>query len=202
MQLLLLVILAGALGSYVHAIKSFGDYLGNRQLTSSWFVFYVTRPFMGMALALIFYAVLRGGFMAGTPADAKMVNPFGVLAIAGLVGMFADKATQKLSDVFDTIFTTKDDRKDPLGGLSISGPATLTDASLTADYSQALTATGGTPNYTWSQTGLPSGLSLNPTTGEITGRATQATTAPAAITVTVKDSAGASAQKEYKLNVT
>jgi hypothetical protein len=42
---------------------------------------YITRPYLGMSLALVFYAVLRGGFVVGSPADAKVVNPFGVLAI-------------------------------------------------------------------------------------------------------------------------
>jgi hypothetical protein len=44
------------------------------------------------------------------------------MAIAGLVGMFADKATQKLSEVFDTLFKTEknDQRKDKLAKLSIT----------------------------------------------------------------------------------
>jgi hypothetical protein len=109
-QLLLLAICAGAVGSYVHAIKSLADFIGNRTLTASWFWWYITRPFLGMAMALIFYAVLRGGFLAGTAADAKVVNPFGVVAVGALVGMFADKAAQKLGEIFDTLFTSEDPR--------------------------------------------------------------------------------------------
>jgi len=113
-RLVLLVLVAGALGSYIHAIKSLVDYIGNQTARESWFWFYITRPFVGMALALIFYAVIRGGFLAGTPADARSVNPFGVVALAGLVGMFADKAAQKLSEVFDAMFRTDDTRRDKL----------------------------------------------------------------------------------------
>lgn len=109
-QLLLLVMVAGALGSYVHAIKSLTDFIGNRTLTASWYWWYISRPFLGMAMATIFYAVLRGGFLAGTPADAKVVNPFGVMAIGALVGMFADKAAQKLAEIFDTLFRAEDQR--------------------------------------------------------------------------------------------
>jgi hypothetical protein len=119
LQLALLALLAGALGSYVHAIKSLTDFIGSRSVTASWFWWYIARPFLGMAMALIFYAVVRGGFLAGTPADAKVVNPFGVLAIGALVGMFADKAAQKLGDVFDTLFTSKDTRSDKLGAPTI-----------------------------------------------------------------------------------
>jgi hypothetical protein len=113
-QLLLLVIFAGALGSYIHALKSLADFIGNRAAIASWFWWYITRPFLGAAMALIFYAVLRGGFMAGTPADANAVNPFGVIAIGALVGLFADKAGQKLAEIFDTLFTTPDNRSGKL----------------------------------------------------------------------------------------
>jgi hypothetical protein len=115
-QLVLLAMLAGALGSMVHAVKSLADFIGNRTAVSSWFWWYITRPFLGAAMALIFYAVLRGGFLAGTPADAGVVNHFGVIAIGALVGMFADKASQKLADLFDTLFTGKDARSDKLAG--------------------------------------------------------------------------------------
>ena len=60
-RLILLVILTGALGSYVHAATSFATYTGNRSLIDSWHWWYVLRPFIGMALALIFYFALRGG---------------------------------------------------------------------------------------------------------------------------------------------
>ena len=113
-QLLLLALLAGALGSFLHAIKSLTDFIGNRTLTASWFWWYITRPLLGMAMALIFYSLLRGGFLAGTPADAKIVNPFGVIAVCALVGMFADKAADKLAEIFDTLFKADDKRSDKL----------------------------------------------------------------------------------------
>src|SRR5690349_17762995 len=113
-QLLLLAIFAGALGSIFHALKSLGDFIGNRTVIASLYWWYITRPFLGVALALIFYAVLRGGFVVGSPADAKVVNPFGVLAIGALVGMFADKAAQKLAEVFDVVFRAADQRSGKL----------------------------------------------------------------------------------------
>lgn len=119
LQLLLLAIFAGALGSYVHAVKSLTDFIGNRTLSASWFWWYVTRPFLGAAMALMFYALLRGGFLAGTPADAKAVSPFGVIAVCALVGMFADKAGQKLGEIFDTLFTAKDPRSGKLSAPAI-----------------------------------------------------------------------------------
>lgn len=170
-QLLLLVIFAGALGSYLHAIMSIATYIGNRDLKASWFWWYVSRPFLGMAMALVFYAVVRGGFLAGTPADANVVNPFGVLAIGALVGMFSDKAAMKLKDVFDVVFTSKDQRKDPLSAKLAITPASgsLPEASVGVPYEQQMTATGGTPPYKWSITTDLLWLSIDPATGKLTG---------------------------------
>lgn len=51
-QLLVTAILAGALGSYMHAVTSFTSYVGNRTLRRSWHLWYYLRPFMGGVLAL------------------------------------------------------------------------------------------------------------------------------------------------------
>jgi hypothetical protein len=119
-QLILLVLAAGALGSFIHALKSLADFIGNRTAQASWYWWYITRPFLGATLAFIFYAVLRGGFLTGTPADVKVVNPFGAIAVAALVGMFSDKATQKLAEVFETLFKADDRRTGKLAGPVVS----------------------------------------------------------------------------------
>jgi hypothetical protein len=116
--LLLLVILASALGSYVHAVTSFTDYVGNRRLARSWMWWYGLRLFVGVALAILFYFAIRGGFFAAD-ATSSQVNPFGIAAISGLVGLFSKQATDKLREVFDTLFRTSpgggdDQRKDSI----------------------------------------------------------------------------------------
>jgi len=105
LSLILLVIVTGALGSYVHSAVSFADYVGNRRLASSWTWWYVLRTFIGVSLAVIFYFVVRGGLLSGG-APASDINPFGVAAVSGLVGMFSKQATDKLREVFDTLFRT------------------------------------------------------------------------------------------------
>ncbi|MBM3775525.1 MAG: hypothetical protein FJW37_10220 [Acidobacteria bacterium] len=197
-RLLLLALAAGSLGAYVHAIKSLADYIGNRTLTASWFWFYITRPFVGTALALVFYAVIRGGFLVGTPAETSAVNPFGVVAISGLVGMFADKAANKLSEVFDALFRTDDARADKLAPLEITTEA-LGDAALGNPYDQPLAARGGQSPYFWSASGLPQGLSVNPALGALSGAA--AADGTFAVTLSVKDSADATRSKQLPLRV-
>jgi len=105
-QLLMLVMVAGALGSFLHTATSFADFVGNEKLARSWLWWYLLKPFVGMGLAVIFYLVIRGGFLsAGT--EAGKVNIYGIAALAGLTGMFSKQATDKLGEVFTTLFQTK-----------------------------------------------------------------------------------------------
>jgi len=110
LRFLLMVLLTGALGSSIFALKSFADYLGDEKLLESWFTFYLIQPVEGAGIAFVFYVVVRGGFFAGTSTDLKTVNMFGVCAIAALTGMFSDTAFQKLNELFDSMFKSKDDR--------------------------------------------------------------------------------------------
>lgn len=104
-RLILLVLAVGALGSYVHGATSFISYVGNRSFHPSWTWWYVLRPLIGMALAVIFYFVIRGGLLGNT-ATAADVSPFGIAAVAGLVGMFSKQATDKLEELFNNLFRT------------------------------------------------------------------------------------------------
>jgi hypothetical protein len=116
-RLLLLVIIAGMLGAFVHGATSLADYLGNNSFNRSWTWFYLLRPGIGMALALVFYFAIRGGFLS-TTGGAKDINPYGIAALAGMVGMFSKQATDKLSEVFSTLFRSAGDEKraDSLNG--------------------------------------------------------------------------------------
>jgi hypothetical protein len=62
-------------------------------------------PFIGAALALIFYLAIRGGFLTEATTGAD-INLYGLVAISGLVGMFSKQATNKLSELFTTLFKT------------------------------------------------------------------------------------------------
>lgn len=109
-RLLLIALLAGALGSYIHAATSFADFVGNRKLSGNWVWWYLLRPFIGMSLALVFYFVVRGGFISPSAGGSDM-NPFGIAAMAGLVGMFSKQAIDKLNEVFTSLFGSKGDDK-------------------------------------------------------------------------------------------
>jgi hypothetical protein len=194
-RLLLLVILAGALGSYIHAVKSLADFIGNQTLKTSWTWWYITRPFLGSPLAVIFYGALRGGFLVGTPADVKFVNTFGAFTVAALVGMFSDQATQKLAEIFDTLFKVQDKRSDKLTDLAIA-TSSLAKAKVNTDYSETLKAGGGKEPYEWRATGLPAGISVD-RRGKIAG--TTGTAGTFNLAVEVKDAEGKLVSKSIDL---
>jgi hypothetical protein len=108
--ILLFVITCGALGSMIYYTSSFVAYVGNQTFRSSWFWFYISRPFVGGGLAVIFFFLTEWGKISG----ATGTNLAAVGAVSALVGLFSDKAVKKLSDILDVLLATKDDRKDKI----------------------------------------------------------------------------------------
>lgn len=105
LRLLLIVIIAAGLGSYIHAATSFASYVGNRRMQASWVWWYILRGPIGIALALTFYTVFRGGLLS-SGAVGTDVSPFGVAALASMVGLFSKQATDKLRETADNLFRT------------------------------------------------------------------------------------------------
>ncbi len=114
-RLFALVVVAGMLGGFIHVATSAADYIGNRRLSRSWIYWYLLRFPVGSSLAIVVYLLIRGGLLTGT-ASSTQLQPYGVVGIAALAGLFSKQATDKLRDVFETLFTPKGDvkRADPL----------------------------------------------------------------------------------------
>jgi hypothetical protein len=111
---------------------------------------FVLRTPIGIALAIVSYLILRGGLIVPTlqaPKDGDLqgatvlLNPYGIAAFAALAGMFSRQATDKLREVFETVFTAQKavPRSEPLKGK----PAITVDpVKLTRGSPQVLTVTG------------------------------------------------------------
>jgi hypothetical protein len=114
-ELFLAAMLAGGIGSYIHGVNSFVTYVGNRSFRSSWAPWYLLRPFMGVAMAVIFYVVVRGGVLVMS-GGVSQVDPYAMMTVAALAGMFSKQASDKLAEVFDTLFRSRgdDERGDKL----------------------------------------------------------------------------------------
>ena len=70
----------------------------------------------------------------------------------------------------------------------------------TKKLNQSETTTGGTAPFTWSMSGAPAWVSLDPTTGQMTGTA-PGTTGTSTFTVTATDAAGAVTSITFTLTV-
>ncbi len=87
------------------------------------------------------------------------------------------------------------------GVLTITTPADLPGGSVNQSYSATLAASGGVTPYTWSITSgaLPAGLTLNASTGVISGAATGAVAT--SFTATVQDDLGKTASMVFALTI-
>ena len=94
----------GVIGASVHGIGSLTAWISTRKLEAGWGIWYLTRPPIGAALAIITYLILRAGFVSGGPTA---ISDFGVAAISALVGLMTDEMSTKLRDIFDTLFGIK-----------------------------------------------------------------------------------------------
>lgn len=119
--LIVLTAVMGGIGATVFIAVSFSDYVGNRRFERSWVWFYLVRFFVGPALAVIFYFTLRGGFLA-TSSSGSDINPYGVAAMAGLVGLFSKQAGDKLHQVFDALFQVDPGHGDAARGDGVANP--------------------------------------------------------------------------------
>jgi hypothetical protein len=83
--------------------------------------------------------------------------------------------------------------------LSITTSRQLPDGTLNQPYAQGVSAVGGQPPYRWTASGLPNGLAINATTGQITGTALAAGSFGLAVTVT--DGALSNFSDRFTLNI-
>ncbi|MEO8049631.1 MAG: Ig domain-containing protein [Acidobacteriota bacterium] len=83
--------------------------------------------------------------------------------------------------------------------LRVTTTSPLPNATIGAAYSQTLQAVGGTTPYAWSATGLPAWLTLNQSTGVLSGTPTVGGTSTIAVTVT--DAASGTATASLSLTV-
>ena len=105
---LAIAMIAGALGAFVHIATSFASYAGNRTLTSSWVWWFLLRPTVGAALALMAYFIVRSGLLLDGGLGTN-ITPFGIAALSGIVGLASKQIVDKLRTVSDTAFNTEND---------------------------------------------------------------------------------------------
>jgi len=141
------------------------------------------------------WSITSGSLPAGLTLNASTGQIIGQPTASGMASFTAtvkDGDTATASAAFTMTI-------DP--ALMITSTSPLPPATVGANYSVTLTATGGSGVYTWSITtgALPAGLTLNASTGQITGQPTAS--GMASFTATVKDTAGASASAPFTFTI-
>lgn len=98
-RLIVLSILFGILGASVHGVTSLSAWMGTQKDNREWNMWYLVRPPVGAGLAVITYLIIRAGLVQGAG-----INDFGVAAVSALVGLMTVPMTNKLRDIFDSLF--------------------------------------------------------------------------------------------------
>ncbi|UII31181.1 S1 family peptidase [Fulvivirga ulvae] len=109
----LIMLFSAGIGSSITSILAYLLHASEKKDFDLAFVpWYFARPMMGMLLGLIFYFAMKGGILVLTMDEAREgpqnLNDFALAAVGALVGMFSKNALEKLREVFNTLFNTKD----------------------------------------------------------------------------------------------
>jgi hypothetical protein len=134
-----------------------------------------------------------------TPTSALAANVTYTVLLEGgnAASVVKDMYGIALGASFTSSFTT-----DPVHGLTLS-PATLSSATANSAYSATLSATGGSGAYTFAVTSgsLPSWLTLNASTGVLSGTPTTTGTSSFTITATDSNNSSLTGSQGYTLTV-
>ena len=106
---LLVSIFAAGVGAMVTTIAGYLEHASEeRDFEVSYVPWYFARPATGMLLGIVYYFVMKGGlFMTVGEVQSTELNPYGIAAVAALVGLFSKQAVEKLREVFETLFITR-----------------------------------------------------------------------------------------------
>ncbi|HEX8439870.1 hypothetical protein [Archangium sp.] len=102
------VILLGVLGGWLHGVSSMATFAGVKKLDESWWTFYLTRPLVGGATALLVYFALQSGIAGFSIPTDLWRGQMALLAWAGIAGLSSTVVMRKMRDVLDALFKPND----------------------------------------------------------------------------------------------
>ena len=137
---------------------------------------------------------ITGGAVPGLTFDPSSLTLSGTPSTAGAFNLTIQAADSTNLTATRSLSLTVNG-----ASLSITTSRQLPDARLNEPYSQTIVAAGGRPPYRWSSSGLPAGLTINSTTGQISGTPTAA--GNFGIAITVSDSALTNLADRFTLTV-
>jgi hypothetical protein len=100
--LLLMVLMAGAMGGALHGLFSIAVYVGERQFKQSWVLWYLLLPWKGALIALVFFLIVRAGFFSPQGSTSQDML---LIGLSALVGVFTPQAMEKLKKITEAVLT-------------------------------------------------------------------------------------------------
>jgi hypothetical protein len=158
--ILWIVMLMGAIGALVYISTALVTRVANKKFDSKWTLWYLVHPLLGSSMAVIFYALLRGG-LVNLSVSTGGLNLYGVAAVSALVGLSSKEAAQKLKDLFNTLFEGKPSANQQYNLTMVSkGPGSTAPSSGSYDKGTKVTITAkpdsGHEFKSWTGTGAGS----------------------------------------------
>ncbi|MGD2086420.1 MAG: hypothetical protein PVH61_09585 [Candidatus Aminicenantes bacterium] len=111
LRMLLLVLLAGGLGSYIHVATSFSYHIAKRDFEPRWYWWYWMRIPIGAILALVAIMITSGNLFVAPTGNNDSI-PITTIGIAALIGLFSRHAVEKIRDILDVVFNTREKKDD------------------------------------------------------------------------------------------
>ena len=113
-RLVWLSITFGALGAAIHRIPSLVEWVSKDKQRKSYFLWYLSRPLIGAALAVTVYLLLRASLLTSVTglSAVSVINDFGVAGISAVIGLMTPQIVTKLRDVFNELFGIKKDNEE------------------------------------------------------------------------------------------
>jgi hypothetical protein len=102
----LVSLIGGALGGALHAVASLTRHMADGDFGAEWTMWYLTNPLVGASLATAFLFVLQAGL--GGQLAPTTGGLYGIAAVATLTGLFSRHALDKLKEIFNVAFASKD----------------------------------------------------------------------------------------------
>jgi len=129
--LFMAVLAAGITGGAVYSLRSHTIHVARGTHDHHWGLWNLSRPFLGGALAVILFFLIRAGFVENGEGGA--LRPEGFIALAALTGLFTDQAWSRMRIVAESVFAKRDEDTrsrpaDPVEDAAPSNGSTPTDS--------------------------------------------------------------------------
>jgi uncharacterized membrane protein YeaQ/YmgE (transglycosylase-associated protein family) len=105
--LFLIVLFGGMIGAIVRALIYLCWRVGTEKFSLTWSWYYLFQPFIGAAMAIVVYVVIRGGFNGGAIGKG---NIYSFAAVAFLTALFSDNAMAKLKLIAESLLVKVDSK--------------------------------------------------------------------------------------------